>query len=112
MWFNYLSNSGFACVSNEEGMTFETDKDGNVISDSGTSITLYIWPKMFIGYTYGIDVENADEMNQINVDNKGQYIPDKNVDPENQKKLEEILEKNKEEIDNLFDLADKMWNIR
>lgn len=54
-------------------MVFETDKDGNVISDKGTNISLFIWPNMFSGYTYGIDVENADE---------------------------------------LFDLADKMWNIR
>lgn len=109
---DYLSNSGFACVSNEEGLVLNTDEKGNVISDNGTNVTLFVWPKMFSGYTYGIDVENADESYQIEVDKNGDYIADEDVDPENQEKLKEVLEENREEIDKLFDLADKMWNIR
>lgn len=109
---SYLGDSGFACVSNEEGLVFETDKNGNVKSDNGTNISLFIWPKIFAGYTYGIDVENVDEWYQIDVDKDGHYIVDEDVDPEHQEKLKEVLEENQEEIDKLFDLADKMWDIR
>jgi hypothetical protein len=109
---SYLNNSGFACVGKEEGMVIETDKGGNVISDNGTNISLFIWPEMFSGYTFGVDVENVNGWYQINVDKDGYYIEDKDVDPENQEKLKEILENNREEIDKLFDLADKMWDIR
>lgn len=108
----YLGNSGFACVCKEEGLVFETDKNGNIKSDNGTNISLFIWPKMFASYTYGIDVENVDEWYQIEVDKYGHYIVDEDVDPENQEKLKEVLDKNREEIDKLFDLADNMWNIK
>ena len=109
---SYLSHSGFLCVSDEEGLVFEQDKDGNVISDNGTAVSLYIWPKMFFGYTYGIDISNGDEWYQIEVDKDGQYIVDEDVDPENQEKRKELLEENREEIKKLLDLADKMWDIR
>lgn len=108
----YLGNSGFACVSNEEGLVFKTDKNGNIKSDNGTNISLFIWPKMFTGYTYGVDVENVNEWYQIDVNKDGNYIVDEDVDPEYQEKLKEVLEENREKIDKLFELADKMWNIR
>lgn len=108
----YLGNSGFALVSDEEGLVLETDEKGNVISDNGTHVALYIWPKMFSGYTYGIDISNADDWYQIEVDKDGQCLVDEDRDPEQQEKRKKVLEENREEINKLFELADKMWNIR
>ena len=103
----YLGDSGFASVSNAPLVESTIDEDG-----SGKAIvTLFIWPENFSGYTYGIDIEIDDAATQINVDANGHYIKD-DESIESAKKKQALLEKHSEDINKLFELADKMWDIR
>ena len=67
---------------------------------------------MFSGYTYGIDIDNWEEVYQIYVDKNGNYISNENVEDEEAEKRKALLEEYREEINKLFELADKMWDIR
>lgn len=104
----YLSNSGFLSVSIAKDI-IEIDDDGNEIASDFIKVTLFIWPEWFSGYTYGIDIDYGDYFYQINVEKDGNYIPYEN---ENQEKLKSMLDDNRDEINKLFNLADKMWDIR
>lgn len=105
----YLNHSGFANVSIAKDIVIEFDDEGNEVASDFTKVTLFIWPKWFNGYTYGIDIDYGDYFYQINVDKDGNYIPHEN---EEQEKLKSLLDDNRDEINKLFDLADKMWDIR
>ena len=105
----YLSNSGFLSVSIAKDIVIEIDDDGNEIASDFIKVTLFIWPEWFSGYTYGIDIDYGDYFYQINVEKDGNYIPYEN---ENQEKLKSMLDDNRDEINKLFNLADKMWDIR
>ena len=105
----YLSNSGFLSVSIAKDIVIEIDDDGNEIASDFIKVTLFIWPELFSGYTYGIDIDYGDYFYQINGEKDGNYIPYEN---ENQEKLKSMLDDNRDEINKLFNLADKMWDIR
>lgn len=105
----YLDNSGFANVSIAKDVVVEIDDDGNEVTNDFTKVTLYIWPEWFDGYTFGIVIDNGKKGYQINVDKNGNYI---SYDKDNQEEMKSILNDNRDEINKLFELADKMWNIR
>lgn len=105
----YLGNSGFANVSIAKDITVEIDEDGNEVTNDFIKVTLYIWPQWFDGYTFGIYIDNGKTGYQINVDKDGNYIPFENED---QEKLKSILDDNRNEINKLFDLANKMWDLK
>ncbi len=104
----YLGNSGFANVSLDKDFVIDVDDQENEITDNTTRVTLYVWPENFSGYTYGIDIDGPQGWHQINVDKNGTYIPGDNIDD----KLDKLIVEYREEINKLFELADKMWNIR
>ena len=70
----YLNHSGFANVSIAKDIVIEFDDEGNEVASDFAKVTLYIWPKWFNGYTYGIDIDYGDYFYQINVDKDGNYI--------------------------------------
>ncbi|MCD8120526.1 MAG: hypothetical protein LUE29_13805 [Lachnospiraceae bacterium] len=108
----YLSKSGYATVSREEGYERIVDADGNEISDNGPYVILFIWPSWFSGYTFGVDIESKDYWHQMKVDENGQLMEESDMDPDLQDELNAVLEENREEIERLFELADEMWDIR
>ncbi len=108
----YLGNSGFANVSTAQDLEVFIDENGSESTNGFTKVTLYIWPEMFSGYTYGIDIDNWEEVYQIYVDKNGNYISNENVEDEEAEKRKALLEEYREEINKLFELADKMWDIR
>lgn len=109
---DYLHNTGFLYIGAEGGIVYEIDENGDVISDNQVFVSLFIWPEIFGGYSFGIDVDWGESWCQINVDENGEYIPTEGVDPDEQEELKQLLEENREEVDKLFELADEMWDIR
>lgn len=103
----YISNSGFANVSINKDIEVEIDDNGNETPNDFTKVTLYIWPEWFNGYTYGIAIDNGKNVYQINVDEYGKLLDNKDKEIK-----QPMLDNNRDEINKLFDLADKMWDIR
>jgi hypothetical protein len=105
----YLFNSGFFSIDKSDGYTAEIDDDGNVISDNGVSVSLFIWPQTFGGYEYGVMIysekENLHE--QIYIDSKGNYLSQDEGNVEVNEYLSSLINKYHDEIAPMLDLADE-----
>lgn len=111
----YLDFSSFLSVSDSEGYVVTQDNDGNIISTNGISITLYIWPKIFSGYKYGVFIlDDAQGIwEQIYIDENLNYIPLKeNIGNEELNKyIDKLISDNYDEIKVLMDNARSFWDI-
>lgn len=59
----YLGSGGFVSVAKTSGYVTLLNDDGTIAEADEMYITLYIWPKYFIGYKIGLDF--YDEANSI-----------------------------------------------
>lgn len=109
----YLSNSGFLSVEKEEGYVVNLDDELNPISDNGVHVTLFIWPKTFGGYKYGIDIysEMDNLWEQISIDSEGNYIPKDEDNVELNEYLTSLRNQYQEEIVTMLDLAEKHMRL-
>lgn len=89
---DYFTFTGNLSMNNPEHEAFE-DQD----------ICLFIWPKVFGQYEYGILIYDGGQEHQIYLDENGNAIS-----PENK----EIVQRHKDEIIDMFERADKQWDIK
>lgn len=111
----YLDFSGFLSVSDSEGYVVTQDNDGNITSTNGISITLFIWPKVFSDYKYGVFIlDDAQGIwEQIYIDKNLKYIPVKeNIgNKELNDYIEKLIADNYEEIKTLMSKAYLFWDF-
>lgn len=109
---DYLKSSGYACVSAETGWIEESERPEHMNVEDGTNVILNIGFKLFIRYSFQVDIENVNGRYQIEVDKYGNLVTDELDDPKYMKNMDAILKQNREEIDRLFNLANEKWDIR
>lgn len=80
---------------------------GNLtVSSKNKQEVLFIWPKITGGYKYGIMLRDKQQVYQIYIDKNI------NIAKESRDKVTlELVEKNKEEIKELFNRAESLFNI-
>ncbi|MDE6568831.1 MAG: hypothetical protein K2K70_14040 [Lachnospiraceae bacterium] len=108
----YLESSGFACVGAETGWLDESERADHMLEKDGVNVILNIGFKVFCHYSFQVDIESIDGSYQIEVDRHGNLIIDEYADPKYKKKLKEILDENRAEIERLFYYANEKWNVR
>lgn len=105
----YLGYGGFVAVGNKTGYVAELDENGNTISGSGLDISLFIWPKLFRGYDFGLDFyddyNNIWEQVEVKRDLSLSDIDD--FDDEYIDYLNKLIQDNRSEIEKLFNVAEK-----
>ena len=109
---DYLKSSGFICVGAETGWLEESERPEHMNAEDGTNVILNIGFKLFFRYSFQVDIENVNGRYQIEVDKYGKLVTDEFDDSKYKKKMNAILEQNREEIDRLFNLANEKWNIK
>lgn len=108
----YLENSGFACISAEAGWLDEPERSDYMAEKDGTNVVLNIGFKVFLHYSFQVDIESADGRYRIEVDRYGNLITEEYTDLKYKKKMDGILEQNRMEINHLFSCANEKWNIQ
>jgi len=105
----YLLNSGFFSIEKSDGYVVELDSDGNAISDNGVHVSLFIWPKTFGGYEYGVDIYSEIEgiWEQIHINCEGDYIPENDGNLELNEYLSSVIDNYHDEIVTMLNLAKK-----
>ncbi len=105
----YLGYGGFVTVGSETGYVGKLDENGNVTGGSGLDISLYVWPKLFGGYTLGVDF--LDDYNniweQVYVNRDLSLSDTEDMDDEYIDYINELILDNHSEIENLFNVAEK-----
>lgn len=110
----YLGFGGFMCISREEGYQPVYDDQGNVISDNGMLISLYIWPQIFGGYKLGLDCygeSDAEITGQFEINADLSLVNAEYMDDEAIAEVEAMFGAHSEEIQHLFDLAKEVWGL-
>lgn len=105
----YLGYGGFITVGSETGYIGELDESGNITGGSGLDISLYIWPKLFGGYTLGLDF--LDDYNniweQVYVNRDLSLSDTEDMDDDYIDYINKLIQDNYSEIENLFNVAEK-----
>ena len=105
----YLGYGGFITVGSETGYIGELDESGNITGGSGLDISLYIWPKLFGGYTLGLDF--LDDYNniweQVYVNRDLSLSDTEDMDDDYIDYINKLIQDNYSEIENLFNIAEK-----
>lgn len=108
---SYLSNNGYLSVIDESGMVVIMDEDGNAQNANDVYITLFIWPKLFAGFEYGVDVQKEGMWEQIYIDKDGNYIPEDTENVELNEYMESLLKEYETEIQGLLKAANEQWEL-
>lgn len=109
---SYLASAGYACIGAETGWLDESERSENALEKDASNVTLNIGFKVFCHYSFQIDIESTIGRYQIDVDRYGNLITDEYADPEYKKKMDDILDQNRLEINRLFYHANEKWNIQ
>lgn len=107
----YLGYGGFLAVSKEGGIERSYDEEQE---EQEIDVTLYIWPGLFGKCEYGVMMNDGldDGMfEQVMIDKNLNHIP-YGKDEDYNKDKQELVEEYHDEISELMERADKMWDIR
>lgn len=110
----YLGYGGFLAVSKEEGIETSYNETQEETDEPEMDVALYIWPGLFGKCEYGVIMNDGlDEgiFEQIMIDKDLNHIPYGKDEDYNRDK-QELVEKYHDEISELMERADKMWDIR
>ena len=110
---SYLSYGGQLCVSAEEGYVPQYDADGNIISDNGIYVSLYIWPQFLGAYELGVDFYSEKDhiWEQLYIDSELNLQGTENMDPLLIEKLQKLIDEHSDTINKLIDTAEEVWEI-
>lgn len=110
---SYLSNGGQLCVSAEEGYIPEYDDDGNIISDNGIYVSLYIWPQFLGGYKLGVDFYSEKDgiWEQIYIDSEFNLVDTESMDPLLVEESQKLIDEHSDTIGKLINTAEEVWEI-
>lgn len=109
----YLGSGGFISVGKTEGYIVHLDENGDVIGGSGIDITLYIWPKYFGEYEFGVDFydeanglwEQVEITSELKIENADSFSAN------HISEINELIIAHADEIERMFDLAENTLNI-
>ena len=108
----YLSYGGNMTVGNSEGYVVEIDESGNEVESQEMYISLYIWPKTFGEYEYGVDFMGPDDFwTQLMITPDIHYVRNENNEEAYNDEQEALITKYRDQIQELLDAADAQWNI-
>ena len=107
----YLSDNGFMQVANAFSNIVIVDDDGEATHSLDVRVKLYVWPQVFGGYQYGVDIQKEGVWEQIYIDEEGNYLPQDSENVEVNEYLDSIIQENESEILKLLKLANERWQL-
>lgn len=108
----YLSDNGFMYVINSAANMVIMDENGTETPCMDVQVKLYVWPQLFGGYKYGVDIQKEGVWEQIYIDDQGNYLPQDSENIELNKYLESVVKENETEISKLLKLANEQWELK
>jgi hypothetical protein len=109
----YLGHGGYVSIAKSSGYETILDDDGNIVESSEIYITLYIWPKYFLGYKIGLDF--YDEANsiyeQIELTSDMEIMNADDLDDAYMENISKLISENRDEINKLIRIAKENINI-
>ena len=110
----YLGSGGFVSVSKPEEFVVEQNEMGETTTRSDASISLFIWPNYFSGFDLGVwyfdFVGESDE--QIMITQNLDLANAEELDPEYVAHARQLIEANKDKIQEMFEVAEKTLEIK
>lgn len=108
----YLSyGSGFMHVEPLGADEIYVDENGELLSDSDTSVGMFIWPGVFGETRYGATIWEGEESWQLYINEKLEYIPYEHELPTEIEANQKLISKYQTEIEEVMAAAQAMWGL-
>ena len=107
----YLSfDSGFLYIgpNDDEAAVLISDNSGNLTEKNIPHVDIFIWPQMFSETKYGLTIYEETCSMQVMINSLGEYLPDETVSEDEKTKALELIEKHKDEIQDILHAADEL----
>ena len=108
---SYLCYDGFISITSQPYRA-EYDSNGELLNENDFGLSLFIWPQMFDGFEYGVAIYNFSNNIQILIEADGSYIPTEDGNTELDEYNAKLVDQYKEDITNLLEAANKLWNLK
>lgn len=108
----YLSfDSGFLYIgpNDDEAAVLISDNSGNLTEKNKPHVDIFIWPQMFSETKYGLTIYEETYSMQVMINSLGEYLPDETVSEDEKTKALELIEKHKDEIQDILHAEDELW---
>lgn len=103
-----VDSEGYNFNVQKPAFLFFTGNLGSVAPDD--AVSLIIWPKVLGGYEYGVRIHDESGGYEIMVDANGNALRTGQREEE-YKQMVEVIQRNKEGIQKIFDKVKKQWHL-
>ena len=79
-----------------------------VVVDDNYIYRVFIWPQMFSETKYGLTIYEETYSMQVMINSLGEYLPGETVSEDEKTKALELIEKHKDEIQDILHAADEL----
>lgn len=86
---------------------------GNLaVTNNKDDLSLIVWPLLTGGYEYGLQILGPDNTYySVMIDNKLNYLDEKDIEPVDKDRINELLKENKSEIKKIMSEAKRVWGM-